>query len=577
MLRLRREAGADFRPIRITLGRPQAIVALMVCLLALLALAVALLPALRFARLANPQPLPPGWAKGVLHVHSTFSDGGGGPDTIGAAAAAEGLDFVVLADHGTANREALGATGHHSGVLVVGGSELAVESAHLVVAGVPVPEHRYPPEPQQAIDEVNRAAGVSFIAHPFFYANPWTDWEVTGHTGIELLNAHTLGGRPRPATVWLVPRYLVRPAFAMLTTLEYPRDTVDAWERMTRRGRHLGIFALDAHARLSLGLGRSVGLPTYRQAFALLTVYVKGVGGLAETDPASAAARLVAALRAGSFFNCIEAIAPANGFDAVFAGESGEALEMGGWSAQSSGRLLISLPFGFPTEVVVLRDGERFRRVAPDRGRDLEVAVAKPGVYRVEVYAAGSRFDHLPWIMGNPFFLGTPPPAPTAPPPELRRALAAGPELFQLECDPSSDCATIEPAAAGEAALGGLRYALRVRPGGRDFSAALASRVPRSFTGFEGLRLRVRSERRAHYWLMFRTGSGEDEVWYRRSFPADSEWSSVAVPFAEFRVHHGPSRPPALDQVTAVFISIDNQIAYPGATGSLEVGELGLY
>lgn len=547
------------------------------CLLALLVLGLAVLPALRFERLPNPKPLPPGWARGVLHVHSTFSDGGGGPEVIGAAAAAEGLDFVVLADHGTANREALGATARHSGVLVVGGSELSVESAHLAVAGVPVPEHRYPPEPQQAIDEVGRAEGVSFIAHPFFYAYPWNEWEVVGHTGIELFNAHSIASRLRPATPFLVPRYLVRPAFAMLTTLEYPRDTVAAWEGMNRRGRHFGVYALDAHARLSLGFGRSAGVPTYRQAFALLTAYVKGVGGRAESDPAAAATRLVAALRGGSFFNCIEAIAPANGFDTVFAADSGEFLEMGGWSAQSSGRLLISLPFEFPTEVVVLRDGERFRRFASDRGRDLEVAVAEPGVYRVEVYATGSRFDHLPWIMGNPFFLGTPPPAPAPPLPELRRALGEGPELFQIECDPSSDCALIGPAADGGAALGGLRYALRVRPGGRDFSAALASRVLRSFTGVEGLRLRVRSERRAHYWLMFRTGAGADEIWYRRSFPADREWSTVAVPFAGFRVHHGAPRPPALDRVTAVFISIDNQIAYPGATGSLEVGELGLY
>lgn len=549
----------------------------MVSLLALLVLGLALLPALRFERLSNPNPLPPGWAKGVFHVHSSFSDGAGDPGAIGAAAAATGLDFVLLADHGSANREALGATGRHGGVLVVGGSELSVESAHLAVAGVPVPEHRYPPEPQQAIDEVRRAEGVSFIAHPFFYAYPWNEWEVVGHTGIELFNAHSIASRLRPATPFLVPRYLVRPAFAMLTTLEYPRDTVAAWEGMNRRGRYFGVYALDAHARLSLGFGRSAGVPTYRQAFGLLNVYVKGVGELRDGDPDTAAARVLAALREGSFFNCVEAIAPANGFDAVYAGDSGETLEMGGWSHLHRGRILISLPFEFPTEAVVFRNGEQFRRFALDRRGSLEVPVAEPGVYRVEVSAPSSRFDNLPWIMGNPFFLGTPPPAPAPPLLELRRALGEGPELFQIECDPSSDCALVGPAADGGAALGGLRYALRVRPGGRDFSAALASRVPRSFTGFEGLRLRVRSERRAHYWLMFRTGAGADEIWYRRSFPADREWSTVAVPFAGFRVHHGAPRPPALDRVTAVFISIDNQIAYPGATGSLEVGELGLY
>jgi hypothetical protein len=38
-----------------------------------------------------------------------------------------------------------------------------------------------------------------------------------------------------------------------------------------------------------------------------------------------------------------------------------------------------------------------------------------------------------------------------------------------------------------------------------------------------------------------------------------------------------PPLEPALTEVTAVFISVDNQIGYPGATGTLLVDELGLY
>ena len=50
----------------------------------------------------------------------------------------------------------------------------------------------------------------------------------------------------------------------------------------------------------------------------------------------------------------------------------------------------------------------------------------------------------------------------------------------------------------------------------------------------------------------------------------------------EFGDHHNvrrppPPPPPALADVTAVFVSIDNQIAYPGAAGTLFIGDLGLY
>ena len=54
----------------------------------------------------RPIPVPAGVpldpltrVRGVVHVHSTLSDGSGSPEEIVAAAVAAGLDFVVLTDH----------------------------------------------------------------------------------------------------------------------------------------------------------------------------------------------------------------------------------------------------------------------------------------------------------------------------------------------------------------------------------------------------------------------------------------------------------------------------------------------
>jgi hypothetical protein len=562
------------RPVKVR-GRFTRKIVVPVLLLSLLLAGITVVPALRYCPLENRNPLPGPYSKGVFHVHSVFSDGRGDLEEITASAAAVGLDFVVLTDHGTPNRRSSSATARFNGVLVVGGSELELESAHLAAAGFPTPGHRYPPEPQESIDEVDRAGGVSFISHPFFRWNGWTDWSVEGHTGIELINAHALGSKGRLATAALVPRYFVRPAYAMLTTLEYPEDTVAAWETMNRRGRHSGIFALDAHARLSMGFGNYVHVPTYAEAFALLNVYVKhraSSGGNAAADAAS----IVAALRAGSFFNCIEAIAPANGFDVAFESAAGERLEMGAASPVASGRLVISLPFDLATEVVVRRDGGIYHRFGSDGGRVVEVPIDEPGVYRVEVFASESAFDELPWIMGNPFFLIERQPAPSQPPPVARQMLAGGNDFFQPECGPPSECSLL-PAAGDGPAVTAMRYALPHDPAAGDFSAALANRTPRSFEGFEGLSVRVRADERARFWLMFRTGSGRDEIWYRHSFAADREWSTVAIPFGEFRVHRGERLPPELGAVSSVFVSIDNQIAYPGASGTVYVSDMGLY
>ncbi|HSN53574.1 MAG TPA: CIA30 family protein [Candidatus Sulfomarinibacteraceae bacterium] len=562
------------RPVRVRRRFTRKIV-VPVLLLTLLLAGITIVPALRFCPLENRNPLPGSYSKGAFHVHSVFSDGRGDLEEITASAAAVGLDFVVLTDHGTPNRRSSSATGRLNGVLVVGGSELTLEHAHLAAAGFPTPGYRFPPEPQQSIDEVRRGGGVSFIAHPFFRWNGWTDWSVEGHTGIELINAHTLGSKGRLASAALVPRYFVRPAYAMLTTLEYPEDTVAAWEAMNRRGRYSGIFALDAHARLSVGLGKTVHAPTYAEAFALLNVYVKQGGALGD-DATSAPACLVAALRAGSFFNCIEAIAPCNGFDAVFEADDGRLLEMGAASAEHAGRLVISLPVDFATDVVVRRDGEAFRRFERNTDGVLEVPITTPGVYRVEVFAADSPFDELPWIMGNPFFLVERQPRTAPPPPIVRQVLAQGGDFFQLECGQPSECSAV-PAAGDGSPVTAMRYALPEDPAVGDFSAALANRAPRSFEGFEGLSVRVRADERARYWLMFRTGGGRDEIWYRHSFAADREWATVAVPFEEFRVHHGERLPPDLDAVSSVFVSIDNQIAYPGASGTLFISDLGLF
>ena len=544
--------------------------------LVLFLLVIIFSPALRFHKLENHNPLPESFSKGVFHVHSTFSDGKGNLDEISAAAAAVDVDFVVLTDHGRPNLESASATRWVNNVLVVGGSEFSLEGGHLSAGGFSAPTYRYPPEPQEAIDEVSRDRGITFLAHPFYGAIPWTDWSVEDHTGIELINAHTAASRPRFGRLVLIPRFFVRPEFALLTTLEYPKVNVASWERMNRTGRYSGIFALDAHSRLSVGFGRYVNLPTYSQMFSLLNVYVKH-GEVLSDDAETAAASIVASMRAGSFFNCIEAIAPANGFDAVFESDSGERFEMGGVSTSRSGRLLISLPFDFTTDVVITRNGETFRELPRNRESNLVVPISAAGVYRVEVFARASAFDHLPWIMSNPFFLDTVRAREAPPVPATREILASNSGFFHFEKHPSSVGLFVEEESGNEKPAIGLRYALPEKPETRDYFVAIANREPRSFVGFEGLTLRVRSDERVRFWLMFRTEIDGAEIWYRYSFAADHEWSTVSIPFERFRVHQGEVRPPDLEAVYSLFISIDNQIAYPGASGTLFIKDFGLF
>ena len=74
---------------------------------------------------------------GVVHVHTTLSDGGGTPQEVAAAARAAGLGFVVITDHN--NLDAKGFEGYHDGVLVLVGTEISTTAGHVLGLGVTDP------------------------------------------------------------------------------------------------------------------------------------------------------------------------------------------------------------------------------------------------------------------------------------------------------------------------------------------------------------------------------------------------------------------------------------------------------
>jgi hypothetical protein len=62
-------------------------------------------------------------ATGVVHVHTTASDGGGDGQEVIAAAQAAGLDFVAISDHNNLDLESL--EGWHGELLVLVGTEVS--------------------------------------------------------------------------------------------------------------------------------------------------------------------------------------------------------------------------------------------------------------------------------------------------------------------------------------------------------------------------------------------------------------------------------------------------------------------
>jgi hypothetical protein len=566
-----------------------------------------LVPVFFYRPEVNTNPLPSFYKKGVYHLHSIFSDGNGNIDEITAAAAGLNLDFVILTDHGRPNLKSSASTSWNNNVLLIGGSELSLYSGHLAAMGYQVPDYIFPPEPQEAIDEIvkDNENGVCFISHPFDDKIPWSDWEVSGFTGLEVLSSYSEARRAGFLKLLVFPlKYLINSKYALLNTMSYPRDNINQWDTLNQAGQYYGIYALDAHARLPISRTIQLNFPTYKSMFEIMTIYVKlpqehnqkfygGSRGVVfqknppgrrrqETDAVQAASLILSSLKKGNFFNVIEGIAPANGFEAFFIEQkSGQRIEIGGRSNASQGTIVVLLPFTFETGVVLLKNGIAIEQKANKAREQLEFEVSGPGVYRLEVYVPWNHFHTLPWIMTNPFFLGESAPLPPAEIYEdvvIRKPLPEMGDRFKVEKN-SRSRGSIEQVVLEEGEkITHFTFKLeKESPGDRNYWSAMAMRKGQDFTGYRGLTCEVRSDKKRRFWLEFRTGQESEETWYRHSFLVDREWRRVSIPFARFYDIYGEDKVPDLARVTSVFFSINNANAYPGTEGEIFIKNFGLY
>lgn len=569
---------------------------------------IAAAPALFYKAKTNDNPLQSYYKKGVYHLHSTFSDGTGNLEEITGAANSLGLDFLILTDHGRPNIECANSTAFYDDVLLIGGSEFSLNCGHLAAVGFQVPGYIFPPEPQEAIDDVIADGGICFISHPFDRI-AWTDWEVENFTGIEVLSASSCAGKISiPGFFAVLVRYPFNANFALLKTLHYPVKNIKMWNHFNRMGNYYGIYSLDAHAKLALSDKIRFRFPSYRAMFQILNVYVK-VDQDFSPDAGESAAAIISALKKGAFFNVIEAIAPANGFEAVFTGEDGSTIDMGGSSAAERGVLKITLPYSFATHVVVRRNGMVFKGVKEssqekkflahsDTGKTIDIPIDQPGVYVIEVYVSDSRFNTLPWIMTNPFFI-----APDNPPEkseqqsetaagedflhDSKTAEKAGPEIKKLLVD-GEGFFKAEPGGRSTGSVGYEKttegeqvtkfyFHLQKEPGAPDFWSSLTRRENFDFSGYDGLVFDARANKRMRFWVELRTREEQGETWYSRSFLAADEWTRVVIPFDRFHLVYGKRRKPELSKISSLFFTINNGIAYAGTEGVLELKKIGLY
>ncbi len=549
---------------------------------------ITILPIISYKKETNTNPLPPLYKKGVYHMHSIYSDGLGTINDITKAASNTDLDFAILTDHGRPNQKASTATSYTNGVLLIGGSEFSLHSGHLACIGYKTPNYIFPPEPQETINEINTHNAISFISHPFDTKIPWTNWNIHGYTGIEVLSCYSSARKISYLKLAAFPlQYLINSNYALTSTLKYPHENINKWNSLNMQKGTVGlygIYALDAHAKLPISENHHLNFPSYQSMFEILRIYVKINNPLNKKNARKDAKTIISALRKGNFFNVIESIAPANGFQAQFIENSGNTVEMGNLSTKTKGKLNIHLPFDFDTDVIVKRNGNTFERITNNHEKKQVIDINEPGFYVIEVYAGNHKFNNLPWIMTNPFFVGTKN-IPASPTPttekkeiEVNQSLAVEKGFFHVETNPGSEGVLSYEEPETSELITSLTFKLsKDSQSGRDFWSALSVRKRFDFSGSKGICFHARSHRKRRFWVEFRTGKKGKENWYRHSFLAEAEWKRFVIPFERFHMIFGEGKTADLADISSFFFSINNAAAYEGTSGVLDLKNINLY
>lgn len=338
---------------------------------------------------------------GVIHCHSTFSDGAEDIPAIAAAANRAGLDFLLMTDHDTL--EPLHRYGERwwDRTLVLMGAEITPRWNHYLVYNITdLPSFHL--QPQEYINQVASQGGIGFLAHPWEQGSRllrmneygWKDWEVTGFTGMEIWNYFStwVGGCTS----------LGRTLRGLLDWRRVDGDpdprTLAKWDELGQHRRVVGIGGVDAHGVKRKVAGVTLTLHPYTRSFRTVRTHLL----LSEPftgDVARDRELVMAALVRGRAWLANWQVGDPSGFR--FVGRSAA-----GWhepgdevpADQGPVHFSVAMPRRKPLALVrLLRNGEPLRET---EDTDLQAVSAGPGVYRVEAHLNGRA-----WIFSNPIYI----------------------------------------------------------------------------------------------------------------------------------------------------------------------------
>lgn len=345
-----------------------------------------------------------------LHMHTFYSDGHASHAQIGQAALRAGLDAVIVTDHNVLVNgvESYYQDGQRRVLLLVGeeihNQARQPQKSHLLVFGAKREIAPFADDPQKLIERARQYGGLTFLAHIVDPAAPavnqedlsWTDWQVSGYTGIELWN-----GFSEFKTRLKSRLHAIYYAYNFIRVASGPLPgALQKWDELLNNGKRVvAIGGSDAHGLpAKLGPLRRTVFP-YEEHFKAINTHLllpsPLTGELVEDK------RLVLqALELGHAFIGYDLPGSTRGFRFTAKGREQTAWMGDEISAKYGITLQIRLPA--PAECRLIKDGKLIK--SWQKSDTLVHNTPEPGVYRVEVYR-----EYLGklrgWIYSNPIYV----------------------------------------------------------------------------------------------------------------------------------------------------------------------------
>lgn len=334
---------------------------------------------------------------GIIHVHSTYSDGTLSIKEIADIANELDINFVLITDHNTLKGKKDGLEGWYKKVLIGVGCEIndANDLNHYLAFNIDT-EIVQTDDPYKYVYQVRELGGFGIIAHPDesrehiaqYPAFPWKIWESECYDGIEIWNqmSEWMEGLTHKNKFWRV----LHPRRSIIAP---KKETLQKWDRINLRRKVVGIGGVDAHGHIYKIFG-IIPFTIFRYKISFKTIRTH----LLLKEELS---------KGGDFRNDLQKIYQAI-IDArcyVSHNYFGDAATFRFWADNGQEQAILgdTISLSADTKLHVtnprvslsklIRNG-RVEKVL--EGQDLAFKVNQSGIYRIETY-----IDRRPWIMSN--------------------------------------------------------------------------------------------------------------------------------------------------------------------------------